>query len=252
MKAQDFIQESAVKDLEKDLKSPLSYDAIDHMMTTIAKKHNITPKELHDQFVEKHGEIPDQWAKDQVNEGEETSHVDLLDMIKKFLPIAVKELGLATLPKMKPLPEISGGEHPSFGRYVNGTDTLEFAINNRHPIDILRTLAHELVHHKQREDQRLKPDSGETGSDEENEANARAGIIMRSFDVAYPGYFDQEPISENFHDGKNSGRKGLAKRMGVNCKQPVSKLRKIASNSSGEKQRMAHWCANMKSGKSKG
>jgi hypothetical protein len=56
-------------------------------------------------------------------------------------------------------------------------------------------------------------------------------------------------IIENFADGKKPGRKGLAKRMGVNCKQSVSKLRKIAKNSSGEKQRMAHWCANMKSGK---
>lgn len=56
-------------------------------------------------------------------------------------------------------------------------------------------------------------------------------------------------VEENFADGKKPGRKGLAKRVGVNCKQSVSKLRKIAKNSSGEKQRMAHWCANMKAGK---
>jgi len=58
-------------------------------------------------------------------------------------------------------------------------------------------------------------------------------------------------MMENFADGKKPGRKGLAKRVGVNCKQPVSKLRSIAAHSSGERQRMAHWCANMKSGKSK-
>jgi pyrimidine deaminase RibD-like protein len=58
-------------------------------------------------------------------------------------------------------------------------------------------------------------------------------------------------LNENFADGKKPGRKGLAKRMGVNCKQPVSKLRSIAKNSSGERARMAHWCANMKSGKKK-
>ena len=60
-----------------------------------------------------------------------------------------------------------------------------------------------------------------------------------------------KPVAENFADGKKPGRKGLAKRVGVNCKQPVSKLRSIAANSSGERQRMAHWCANMKSGKKK-
>jgi FMN phosphatase YigB (HAD superfamily) len=58
-------------------------------------------------------------------------------------------------------------------------------------------------------------------------------------------------MMENFADGKKPGRKGLAKRVGVNCKQPVSKLRSIAAHSSGERQRMANWCANMKSGKSK-
>jgi hypothetical protein len=58
-------------------------------------------------------------------------------------------------------------------------------------------------------------------------------------------------MEENFADGKNPGRKGLAKRSGVNCKASVSTLRNVAKNSSGEKQRMAHWCANMKSGKKK-
>ena len=60
-----------------------------------------------------------------------------------------------------------------------------------------------------------------------------------------------EIISENFADGKKPGRKGLAKRSGVNCKASVTSLRNTAKNSSGEKQRMAHWCANMKSGKQK-
>ena len=60
-----------------------------------------------------------------------------------------------------------------------------------------------------------------------------------------------EIISENFHDGKKPGRKGLAKRSGVNCKASVSTLRNVAKNSLGEKQRMAHWCANMKSGRQK-
>lgn len=60
-----------------------------------------------------------------------------------------------------------------------------------------------------------------------------------------------EELVENYADGKKPGRKGLAKRKGVNCKQSVSKLRKVAKNSTGEKRRMAHWCANMKSGKKK-
>ena len=56
---------------------------------------------------------------------------------------------------------------------------------------------------------------------------------------------------ENFADGKKPGRKGLAKRSGVNTKASVSSLRKTAKSSSGEKQRMAHWLANMKAGRAK-
>jgi putative chitinase len=56
---------------------------------------------------------------------------------------------------------------------------------------------------------------------------------------------------ENFADGKKPGRKGLAKRSGVNTKASVSDLRKTAKNSTGEKARMAHWLANMKAGRAK-
>jgi len=59
------------------------------------------------------------------------------------------------------------------------------------------------------------------------------------------------PQNENFADGKHPGRKGLAKRSGVNTKASVSSLRKTAKHSSGEKQRMAHWLANMKAGRAK-
>ena len=58
-------------------------------------------------------------------------------------------------------------------------------------------------------------------------------------------------VAENFADGKNPGRKGLAKRSGVNTKASVSSLRKTARHSTGEKARMAHWLANMKAGRAK-
>jgi hypothetical protein len=59
----------------------------------------------------------------------------------------------------------------------------------------------------------------------------------------------KQDVTENFADGKKPGRKGLAKRVGVDCSKSETALRKIAKNSSGERQRMAHWCANMKGGR---
>ena len=69
-------------------------------------------------------------------------------------------------------------------------------MRNRHPIDIMRTLAHELVHYKQDTERRIGPDSGETGSPIENEANAMAGQIMRRFDQENPELFGLGAVSD--------------------------------------------------------
>ena len=60
-------------------------------------------------------------------------------------------------------------------------------------------------------------------------------------------------VVENFKDGKKKGksRPGRVKRAGASCKGSVTSLRKKAKNSSGEKAKMYHWCANMKSGRKK-
>jgi hypothetical protein len=127
MRANEFLIEDAVKDLEKDLKNPHSYDAIDHMMQTIAREQDITPKQLHDLFVKKHGMTPDEWVKDQAQ------------------------------------------------------------------------------------------------------------------------------VNENFADGRVKGksRPGRVKRSGASCNGSVTSLRQRAKNASGERAKMYHWCANMKSGRNK-
>jgi hypothetical protein len=70
----------------------------------------------------------------------------------------------------------------SFGGYDPNTDEIYVYVSNRSMPDILRTLAHELVHLKQREIGTVGSyKDGETGSDVENEANAAAGILLRDF-----------------------------------------------------------------------
>ena len=58
---------------------------------------------------------------------------------------------------------------------------------------------------------------------------------------------------ENFADKKVKGksRPGRVKRAGASCKGSVTSLRAKAKKSSGEKKKMYHWCANMKSGRKK-
>jgi len=58
---------------------------------------------------------------------------------------------------------------------------------------------------------------------------------------------------ENFADKKVKGksRPGRVKRAGASCKGSVSDLRAKAKRYGGERGKMYHWCANMKSGRSK-
>ena len=66
-------------------------------------------------------------------------------------------------------------------------------------------------------------------------------------------YYAGTETNENFADGKKKGksRPGRVKRSGASCKGSVTSLRKKAKNASGERAKMYHWCANMKSGRNK-
>ena len=173
---------------------------------------------------------------------ENTQH-NIHSIVNKFLPFVKQHLGLADLPDIELLDQSLDG---TFGRYGDGK--IRVMVSGRHPIDVLRTLAHELVHWKQDSEGRIHDDSGETGSDEENEANAMAGIIMRDFDQAYPEL--NSALRENFKDGRHPEDQGDAKRHGINTQASVSSLRKTAKQG-GRKGQLAHWLANMKSGQAK-
>jgi 8-oxo-dGTP pyrophosphatase MutT (NUDIX family) len=115
---------------------------------------------------------------------------DHLDTIKKFTAYAAKKLGLNAVPKLI----IHRGDkwraaNNSFGRYEDANKVMHLAIDGRHIMDTLRTLAHELTHATQDQRDDLPADAGATGSPWENEANARAGIIMRDFADRHPEMF---------------------------------------------------------------
>ena len=71
--------------------------------------------------------------------------------------------------------------------------------------------------------------------------------------AVYRKYINSVKKTENFADGKVKGksRPGRVKRSGASCDGSVTSLRKKAKNASGEKAKMYHWCANMKSGRKK-
>ena len=120
----------------------------------------------------------------------------IMSMVKNFLPLVMKELKIKKLPRiiLKKHIETNDGQ-ATFGRFVNEEEKIYLGIADRHPVDILRTLAHELVHFKQYEQGRMEPDSGDTGSPIENEANAVAGVLMRYFNKKYPDAVKSSAVS---------------------------------------------------------
>ena len=81
-------------------------------------------------------------------------------------------------------------------------------------------------------------------------------LQMESITVAKLPYtleFVLGMMTENVADGKKKGksRPGRVKKAGASCNGSVTSLRKRAKNASGEKAKMYHWCANMKSGRKK-
>ena len=113
-------------------------------------------------------------------------------VLKDFIEFCVNELKIETMPTIKlrrdpQWPVV----HRTFGRYINDKHTLEVAFGQRHIMDVLRTVAHELTHKHQHERDGAKMDAtaGETGSPWENEANARAGVLMRDYGRMHPELF---------------------------------------------------------------
>ena len=104
--------------------------------------------------------------------------------INHFVEYATKKLKLKETPKITLL---SGREYSeaktSLGGYNPMSKEIYVAIEGRLTADILRTLAHEMVHRKQDELGLVKDEvkDGATGSPIENQAHAVAGILMRNY-----------------------------------------------------------------------
>lgn len=128
---------------------------------------------------------------------EDIQHKDFGPMLDSFVSFASKKLGIESMPTVRFKKD--GDDYNSFAAYNPTKQELSVATKNRHPMDVFRSVAHELVHHKQKEEGRIGHDvekEGSTGSDVENEANAEAGKIMRWFAKKNPDMFSKTHIVE--------------------------------------------------------
>lgn len=107
--------------------------------------------------------------------------------IQDFIEFACGHLELDSKPNIVIIdnPEFSV-KNRTFGCYNLNDDTIKIQTAQRHPMDIFRTLAHEMVHFKQK--QSGKEMNGADGSDIENEANATAAVMLRQYSHRIPNH----------------------------------------------------------------
>lgn len=72
-------------------------------------------------------------------------------------------------------------ESMTLGCYSIGEKIISVIVEGRNPLDYFRTIAHEMVHQRQECQGRLKGDIPDTGGEIEDEANAVAGQMMKTF-----------------------------------------------------------------------
>jgi hypothetical protein len=114
----------------------------------------------------------------------------MLFQIKRFVLHAVDKLNLQQIPNITIIQPTK--DMTSLGYFDPMTQKIHVVIKNRLLADVLRTIAHELVHLKQKE--MNLPMDGSTGSDTENQANAVAGVLLRMYGKENNHIFMMEQI----------------------------------------------------------
>jgi len=127
---------------------------------------------------------------------------NLTDYVEEFIDFMCGTIGVEERPEVS---FVSRTGNASFGHYQPSTGAIVVATEGRHIADTLRTLGHEIVHHKQME-------AGEIDTlpllDLERDANAVVGLAMRDYNKLHPELYGvEEPLPDNQLDqeGESQG-----------------------------------------------
>jgi hypothetical protein len=74
--------------------------------------------------------------------------------------------------------------------YTKENKVIKVNAKNRALVDVMRSLAHEMVHHKQFEQGRLKVKPPDIGGEIEDEANAKAGQYIKMYSKIDPTIYE--------------------------------------------------------------
>ena len=181
MRFNQILSETAASELAEKLPSlkKHDYNTIDTLMRSVANRHKITGKALHDLFVKKFGDTPDSWIKSKLDE---TSDTSVEDEVQQFANWAGKRLGIKHLPKFDLSHDTQDAQdNHHTGSHHMGSGVIWVYVKNRNLVDILRTVFHELVHVRQDELGMIEPGDSYPGSPIEVMADMLAGKYIKIY-----------------------------------------------------------------------
>lgn len=101
--------------------------------------------------------------------------------LNNFVKFAKDYLGLKTTPKIVIQNGRKDLKTTANYDYTNSEKVIKINAKNRMLVDVMRSIAHEMVHHRQFEQGKLSVRPPDIGGEIEDEANAVAGQIIKLF-----------------------------------------------------------------------
>ena len=102
-------------------------------------------------------------------------------ILDNFVLFVKKQLELETVPTIKIQNNRDGLKTTANYDYTKENKLIKVCAKNRALVDVCRSIAHEMVHHKQFEQGRLKKQPPDIGGEIEDEANAKAGQFIKMY-----------------------------------------------------------------------
>jgi hypothetical protein len=114
------------------------------------------------------------------------------EILDKFVLFVKKQLELKTVPTIKVQNNRDGLKTTANYDYTKENKIIKVCAKNRALVDVCRSIAHEMVHHKQFEQGRLKVQPPDIGGEIEDEANAKAGQFIKMYAKEDPNIYNED------------------------------------------------------------
>lgn len=113
------------------------------------------------------------------------------ELLTGFVKFVKKELEIKNAPKVMVQNGRQGLKTTAHYNYITDTKIIRVNGKDRMLVDVMRSVAHEMVHHKQFEQGRLNVKPPDIGGEIEDEANAKAGQYIKMFAKENPTLYDE-------------------------------------------------------------